>query len=80
MLLVTACKFFRKVSFYNSDIVSSPGCFADLLHPGMDQSKSRASFLSYGPTKPEHPGSKSVAVFSCLPGEAALAVAGAVQL
>lgn len=46
----------------------------------MDQSKSRAGFLSHGPQKPEHPGSKSSALFGRLTGEAALVAAGAVQL
>lgn len=65
---------------FSSVIVSFPGCFVDLLHHWLDQSKSRASFLPYGPPKPEHPGSKSGTLFGRLPGEAALAVAGAVQL
>lgn len=60
--------------------VPFPGCFADMLHPWLDQSKSCASFLSYGPQEPEHHGSKSGPLFGCLLGEAALAVAGAIQL
>lgn len=61
-------------------LVSLPGCFVDLLHPWLDQPKPRVSVLSYGPQEPEHPGSKSGTLFGRLPGEAALAAAGAVQL
>lgn len=59
--------------------VSFLGRFVDLLHPRMDESESRATFLSYGSQKPEHPGSKSGALFGCVSGEAAVAVTGAVQ-
>lgn len=61
-------------------IVSLPGCFVDLPDPRLDQSEPRAGLLPDGPQEPEHPGSEPGPLFGRAAGEAASAVAGAVQL